>query len=155
MALPLNGRTVIECAIMGISPVVDRIIVVGGYNFKQLLGIIGQYEKVVPVYNENFPYGMFTSVQKGVENVVGDRFFILPGDVPLVKASTYKLMLEYQGDIIVPVYHGRKGHPVLLTYRMKEFLIKEERWSNLKSFINKMGFKTVVVDDPFIKMDIE
>jgi len=155
MALPIKGRTVIERAIMGMYPVVERIIVVGGYNFKNLLKIIEKYEKVFPVYNENFPLGMFTSVQKGVEKVSGDRFFILPGDVPLVKPSTYKYMLEQEGDIIVPVYEGRKGHPVLLSYAMKELLLDEERDSNLKAFINRMGFKEVIVDDPFIRMDID
>jgi len=155
MALPIKGRTVIERAIMGMYPVVERIIVVGGYNFKNLLKIIEKYEKVFPVYNENFPLGMFTSVQKGVEKVSGDRFFILPGDIPLVKPSTYKYMLEQEGDIIVPVYEGRKGHPVLLSYAMKELLLDEERDSNLKAFINRMGFKEVIVDDPFIRMDID
>ncbi|RKZ20513.1 nucleotidyltransferase family protein [bacterium] len=155
MALPIKGRTVIERAIMGMYPVVNRIIVVGGYNFKNLLKIIKKYEKVFPVYNENFPLGMFTSVQKGVEKVSGDRFFILPGDIPLVKPSTYKCMLEQEGDIIVPVYEGRKGHPVLLSYAMKELLLDEERDSNLKAFINRMGFKEVIVDDPFIRMDID
>jgi len=155
MALPIKGRTVIERAIMGMYPVVNRIIVVGGYNFKNLLKIIEKYEKVFPVYNENFPLGMFTSVQKGVEKVSGDRFFILPGDIPLVKPSTYKYMLEQEGDIIVPVYEGRKGHPVLLSYAMKELLLDEERGSNLKAFINRMGFKKVIVDDPFIRMDID
>ncbi len=155
MALPIKGRTVIEMSIMGMYPVVNRIIVVGGYNFKNLLKIIKKYEKVFPVYNENFPLGMFTSVQKGVEKVSGDRFFILPGDIPLVKPSTYKCMLEQEGDIIVPVYEGRKGHPVLLSYAMKELLLDEERDSNLKAFINRMGFKEVIVDDPFIRMDID
>ena len=155
MALPIKGRTVIERAIMGMYPVVNRIIVVGGYNFKNLLKIIEKYEKVFPVYNENFPLGMFTSVQKGVEKVSGDRFFILPGDIPLVKPSTYKYMLEQEGDIIVPVYEGRKGHPVLFSYAMKELLLDEERGSNLKAFINRMGFKKVIVDDPFIRMDID
>lgn len=155
MALPIKGRTVIERAIMGMYPVVERIIVVGGYNFKNLLKIIEKYEKVFPVYNENFPLGMFTSIQKGVEKVSGDRFFILPGDIPLVKPSTYKYMLEQEGDIIVPVYEGRKGHPVLLSYAMKELLLDEERDSNLKAFINRMGFKEVIVDDPFIRMDID
>ena len=155
MALPIKGRTVIEMSIMGMYPVVDRIIVVGGYNFKNLLKIIEKYEKALPVYNENFPLGMFTSIQKGVEKVSGDRFFILPGDIPLVRPSTYKYMLEQEGDIIVPVYEGRKGHPVLLSYAMKELLLDEERDSNLKAFINRMGFKEVIVDDPFIRMDID
>ena len=74
MALPIKGRTVIERAIMGLYPVVERIIVVGGYNFKNLLKIIEKYEKVFPVYNENFPLGMFTSVQKGVEKVGSSSF---------------------------------------------------------------------------------
>ncbi|RKZ18132.1 nucleotidyltransferase family protein, partial [bacterium] len=102
MALPIKGRTVIEMSIMGMYPVVDRIIVVGGYNFKNLLKIIEKYEKALPVYNENFPLGMFTSIQKGVEKVSGDRFFILPGDIVLVRPSTYKYILEQKGDIIVP-----------------------------------------------------
>ena len=72
-----------------------------------------------------------------------------------MKPSTYKYMLEQEGDIIVPVYEGRKGHPVLLSYAMKELLLDEERDSNLKAFINRMGFKEVVVDDPFIRMDID
>ena len=155
MALPLKDRTVIEVAIMGMYPVVKRIIVVGGYNFKSLLKILEKYPKVTPVYNENFPLGMFTSVKKGVEKAEADRFFILPGDVPLVQTETYRKMIETEGDIVVPVYQGKMGHPVLLSRQIKELLLQEENTSNLKEFINKMGFVEAQVDDPFIKMDID
>ncbi len=70
------------------------------------------------VFNPRFSQGMFTSVQAGVASLSsGARaFFLLPADIPLVRPSTLRLLLEKgSGDrIVTPVFFGEKGHPPLI-----------------------------------------
>ncbi len=51
---------------------------------------------VTAVHNANFAAGMFTSVQAGVASLPDamDGFLLLPVDVPLVRASTIRRVLD-------------------------------------------------------------
>jgi molybdenum cofactor cytidylyltransferase len=64
-------------------------------------------------------------------------------------------MLDTDGEIIIPVYKGEKGHPVL----MKSYLIKEilqnPGYASLRDFIDAKGFTTVSVQDKGILMDVD
>src|SRR4030042_6700882 len=109
MALPLGESTVIERSIAGMYDLVDRIIVVIGWQAEVVQRLLAPYGKVECVFTEEFGEGMFSSVRAGVAHVSGRRFFLQPGDIPLVRESTYAQLLENEGDVIVPTYGGRTG----------------------------------------------
>ncbi len=155
MLLDMGGTTLIERCIRGMYDVCSKVIVVGGHNFENIARIMAKYEKVRMVYNPNYLEGMFSSVKEGFKHVSGDRFFFTPGDYPLVKKQTYKDMIKVEGDIIIPVFCGKKGHPILLKTQLAEQLLKSTSYSTLREFINEKGFTTIDLQDNGILIDID
>lgn len=107
------------------------------------------------VVNENFAAGMLTSIQAGIRLVRADRFFLLPGDMPLVRAGVYEKLLAARGEIVVPACRGRRGHPVLLDGRLVPALLAEPPDSSLGRFICRRGSATAEVGDPGIFTDLD
>jgi molybdenum cofactor cytidylyltransferase len=155
MELPIGSKTLIESAIEGLSRAAGRIIVVGGHSIEKLRRVFAAYDAVEIVANARYREGMFTSVKAGVEHVGGDCFFVLPGDCPLVTESTFLRLLEAEGEIVIPVYEGRKGHPVLLGSRLAADILREPDNSSLRDFIRARDFTVVEVDDEGVTMDVD
>ncbi|MCD6417540.1 nucleotidyltransferase family protein [bacterium] len=155
LTLPIGGRTVIEHTVCEMLAACGSVIVVLGYNPVAIKKILGKYDGVKFVLNEHYDDGMFTSVKAGISVCNGDKIFITPGDYPLIRRYVYEKMLDVVGDIVVPRYNGRNGHPVLLRGEIAAKIIDEPDSSNLKIFINKMGYKTIEIDDEGIILDID
>jgi len=155
MELPLGDKALIERTIEGPYQISSRIIVVGGYKIERLREILSKYEKVEIVFNKNYKRGMFSSVKEGVRHVKAGRFFILPGDYPLVGENVYRAMLEVDADIVIPAYRGKKGHPVLLKGSLRELLLLEPDDSNLRNFIKKNRYVILEVPDNSIIIDVD
>jgi len=155
LKLRLGGDTLLEKCIAGISKVCDRIIVVGGFGYKTIKGIVDPLEKVDLVYNEDFSSGMFTSVKCGIRRVNTDRFFLIPGDQPLVKVITYQEMLRIDADIVIPRYKGKKGHPVLLKSALIQEILAMPNNGILRDFIHRKDSECIDVDDEGILLDVD
>lgn len=155
MELKFGDKTLIEKSIEGMLGVCSKIIVVGGYQSERITNILEKYPTVEVVFNQNYLNGMFSSVKEGLRHVTEKRFFILPGDYPLIKKEIYKCMLLRYEDIIIPTYKGKKGHPVLLNSRLINEIIKEPSDSNLREFIKSKGHTLVETDDPGVLVDVD
>ena len=105
------------------SPV-DEIIIVLGYEKEILERIIGKNKKIKFVFNENFKNGIASSIKVGVKNLSKDSetFIICLGDMPLIKTDVYIKLIQARNnkEIIVPVYKGKQGNPVLFSKSMKK-----------------------------------
>ena len=155
MEILLEGKTLIERSVESLEKVCSKIIVVTGYKSERITEILKSYEKVEVVFNKEFEKGMFSSVKIGISQIKTEKFFLLPGDIPFVKEDVYKKLLSKKGDIIIPVFKGRKGHPVLIGTSLINEILGEPEDSNLKLFIDKKGFTTVEVQDESILFDID
>lgn len=155
MALDFNGKTVIENVVSNMKKYCSKIYVVGGFKIEIIEDILKTYSDVEVVFNENYTEGMFSSVKKGIECLKGERFFFTPGDYPYIKTETYKALLNTEGDIIIPVCEGRKGHPVLIDTLIGKELLKSDKFHNLKEYIDSIGFTPVEVNDKGILKDLD
>lgn len=155
MTLDFNGRTMIEHVIDCMAGFVKRIIVVGGYGIEKLEPVLKGYENVSLVYNEDYNMGMFTSVKKGISCVTEDSFFLTPGDYPLIKPCVYEALLSADGDAAIPVYEGRKGHPVLIKSSFIEDILYEGRYLSLREFINTRKVELIPVECRGILVDVD
>ena len=106
------------------------------------------------VHNPDHLDGMFTSVQRGAKEVSTDCFLI-PGDMPLVSKATLQIMLQADGDVRVPVYQGRRGHPIYMSKAIIELLKQEPSNPNLKMFRDRHNVNYINVDDPGVLQDID
>lgn len=155
MTLNIGNKTVIERVIDNMLSVCSRITVVGGYKIENLEPIIQKYENVQLVFNENFMDGMFSSVKKGFSCVKEEAFFFTPGDYPLIDDMVYKQLLNNSGEIVIPTYEGRKGHPILIKSSLIKEILEGYKYSNLREFITSKRPALVPVHNEGILLDID
>lgn len=153
LLLEVNNKPLILNTINSIKPFVDRVLVVTGFYNDELYPLLNDVDVV---YNKDFHLGMFSSVLCGVKHCKGD-VLILPGDMTGITKETFESLLSSNGEIRIPTYNGKTGHPLFLSHSMCELLLKEDVESNLKVFISKHENKIsyVPVNDEFIKKDID
>lgn len=155
LILDIDGKTVIERCIYGMYDLCSKIIVVGGHRMEEIKDVLDKYPKVELVYNPDYLEGMFSSVKKGLSHIKEERFFLIPGDYPVISKKIYEDMLKIDRDIVIPVYNGKKGHPLLMkSYLIKE-LLEDIHYETLRDFISEKGFTSINVEEPGILMDID
>jgi molybdenum cofactor cytidylyltransferase len=155
MLLNFEGKKVIERCIEGMYDCCSKIIVVGGYKIENLQPICNNNHKVTLIKNEDFESGMFSSVRAGIKFVKAARFFLTPGDYPLIQKNTYCKMKNTKGDLIIPEFEGQSGHPVLIKSIFIDEILHSTFYSNLRDFINARKVTLCNVSDPGILWDID
>lgn len=155
LELPMGGRTVIEHSVASLAAFCDRVIVVVGWRAGPVRDILAGYEQVTCVLNEAYEEGMFSSVRVGLTHVRASRLLLLPGDQPMTRPETIRRLLAAEGEIVIPSYRGRKGHPVRIDSRLIPEILAEPPTGTLRDYIASRGYTTVEVDDPGIHHDID
>lgn len=155
MSLKIGDKTVIERCIESMYDVCSEIIVVCGYNYTVIEETLNTYSKVKIVLNSDYMEGMFSSVKVGLKNVSGEHFFLIPGDYPIIKKDTYEKMIKSKGNILIPTYGGKKGHPILINSNYINKIINSSTYKSLRDFIKEYGFTTIELQDQGILMDID
>ncbi|WP_105617463.1 nucleotidyltransferase family protein [Vallitalea okinawensis] len=154
MALMINQQSILSLNIEAFYPFCKRIVVVGGHHFEETKRLVREYDKVKLVKNENYDRGMFSSVKRGVAEMEND-FFLTPGDYPMIHSSTCEKLKRGTGDIVIPTYNGRKGHPIFIKKKLIAALIKEPVSSNLKVFRDRQNLSCISVEDEGILYDVD
>lgn len=156
LLLEIDGRTVIERCISAFYESSSKIIVVTGRYHEDIQNCLLGYSKVHIVYHKRYQQGMFSSVKEGIKHVESERFFITPGDYPLLKADTVNRMLSKAGTLVVPIFQGKQGHPVLLH---KKFVpaVLNSRANSLRECLNDFSAEKqqLLVDDIGVVMDMD
>ncbi len=154
MRLDVDGKPLVVHTIEAMKPFVNKIYLITGHYDRDIRSIVQEDEKISIVYNKDYENGMFSSVLCGVKNVTED-FFIVPGDIPFINASTYDALLNGSKPVRYPSYKGKEGHPLFIKIELKEKLLKEPIESNLKKFRDEQEREIIPVDDPNILKDID
>jgi CTP:molybdopterin cytidylyltransferase MocA len=119
---------------------VDVRLVTGWQRDKLLAGINTRDISIID--NPDYRQGMFSSVQAGLQSGGSgyDAFFIMPVDIPLVKPSTVKLLMdEYSrnpGKIIYPLFRKERGHPTLIPAGLVPVILAWKKEGNLKEILD-------------------
>jgi len=156
MMLPFMGSTIIEKSVENALKVSSRVILVTGYRSAELKKNFSLKKSVEIVENTQFEKGMFSSIKLGTAQVTGDRFYIALGDMPLVDAAVYRIMLGYTcAPVIIPKYQGKKGHPVLLSREVAESIMKTPETKTLRDVLALFPTLAVPVQTARILKDID
>jgi CTP:molybdopterin cytidylyltransferase MocA/HD superfamily phosphohydrolase YqeK len=141
---------------------IEDIRVVIGHRSEELCSIVeGLHAR--PIINERYHDGMFSSVLAGVGTLSGDvdAFFLLPVDIPLVCRETVRRLIQAcrckTGGIFYPVYHGKRGHPPLVSARYREEILSWSGHGGLKGVLSRHEDDAVEVetDDEAILLDMD
>ncbi|MED3562130.1 nucleotidyltransferase family protein [Bacillus xiapuensis] len=162
MTLPLGQMTVLEHTISKFEGLCSRVIVIGGFKAEHVQEEMAKicdknaYSfQIKFVFNKNFSKGMFTSIQKGVSEIIAPCFFITPGDCPLVKKETVRQLAEHKGNVVIPSFNYKGGHPIKLSSEVKQKILDTNPESNLREVLGGFEKKYMNVDDPGVLMDVD
>lgn len=162
MLLPMGEVTVLEQTISKFEGICRRVIVVAGFQAELIQEEITKIRdksaysfQIKFVYNENFNQGMFTSIQKGCHEVNASTFFLTPGDCPLVKQETIQLLAQQKGNVVIPSFHFKGGHPIKLSSEVKHKILETNLESNLRVVLNGFEKEYINVDDQGVLMDVD
>lgn len=163
LLLPLHGKTLIETVIEHVRQAdIEHILVVSGAFSDAILPVIGKLP-VLHCHNSEYKKGMLSSVQCGFKNIVGspEAVIIFPGDLPEIPGEvTNKLINDYRNSvkgIVIPVYKGHRGHPLLIDWKYRHVIDKLDPAVGLRDLLfNYPGdVLEVNVDMPGILKDID
>jgi molybdenum cofactor cytidylyltransferase len=114
--LPLRGKTFVDNILDAIShSSIQHKVVVVGHHRVEIEKHLGASVKLV--FNPNYEQGMTTSFQAGIralpKEITGAVLFLV--DHPIVDFGTIESLIANVSPhrIVLPVFDGRRGHPVL------------------------------------------
>jgi molybdenum cofactor cytidylyltransferase len=126
MLLPFGRKTLIETVLTGVlRSRVDDVIVVLGAHREAIEPVVSKLA-LRTVFNPDFGAGMLSSVLRGLSEVpaAAQAFLVVLGDHPYPPATVIDRLIavhERTGKgIVLPVYRGRRGHPVLIDMRYRD-----------------------------------
>jgi molybdenum cofactor cytidylyltransferase len=141
----------------------DPIITVLGKDFREIFQSIQNKRNILFLRNQFPEKGQLYSIQSGLKHVPGDvpGCIIVLVDHPLVSITTYlainQAAQKFPYKIIVPVYEGKRGHPVYFGKKYFNELLNAPLSEGAKFVVNKYD-KYVIelpVDDHGVLVDID
>jgi molybdenum cofactor cytidylyltransferase len=152
MLLTFSGRTMIEKVITNVSEskIDKKIVVLGAYR-EALVELISKLP-VKYCYNDNYKKGMLSSVQCGFRNLssVCRAVLVFQGDQPLITSNAINEVIEaYLSSgkgIVIPVYKGRRGHPLLIDIKYRDEIEKLNPDKGLRSLACMFSDDVLEVD---------
>jgi CTP:molybdopterin cytidylyltransferase MocA len=155
--LSVHGHTFVENLISILKQHCHPVVVVLGHNPEPIRRAIGDSATIV--INHSYHLGQFSSMQAGLKAIphhVDGLIFTLV-DHPDPAPSTILSLISSEAPISIPVYHGRKGHPVYFRRDvLDEFLaLSPDSQANVVSRRHAMESRLVKVEDAGILDDID
>lgn len=118
--LRIDGETILERTLRNVrASDVSEIILVLGHEADEVQKTIAMQGLKV-VINPNYQQGMGTSLRSGLAAVSADATaaLIVLADQPWISSETFNRLIktrqEHRPQIIIPMYRGFRGNPVLL-----------------------------------------
>ena len=163
--LPIGGETFIEKIVGALARSrVGKIIVVLGHDADELRRQI-EFLPVTILINQDYRLGQISSLQVAVryldkdENCDGMLVHLV--DHPYIDGALVDLMIERfhasKKLIVVPRYHGKRGHPVIFSRALFAELLTAPLDQGAKAVVNAHRDETLEIDtdDPGIAVDID
>ena len=128
--MPFGRSTILEQTIDNLlNSEVSEVIVVLGYRAEEMIKTVA-IKPVKVAINPAYHQGMSTSIVTGL-NLVDDgaqAVMLALADQPLVDSKTINRLIDeffnYDKGIAMPVYQGRRGHPIIFSIKYKGELLK-------------------------------
>jgi molybdenum cofactor cytidylyltransferase len=164
LLLPVGDASLIALTVRQLLavPVADIVVVIGVYGLavQQALQGLPVRFAVNPDPNSE----MAESIRKGLALIDPKNiraFLILPGDMPLVRPSTVRAvvqaLLESDRTVAVPLFGNRKGHPVVFRADLYETVLTFRSPQGIRPLVHGENAQplSVPVDDEGVVTDVD
>ena len=105
------------------------------------------------IRNQYSERGRLYSIHLGLERITSANVFVHNVDSPYVSVDTLRsLKGSYLAQgVTVPSYNGRSGHPIIVTEKVKDRIIRDHHtFETLKHALSQFDVRRVEVDDKHI-----
>lgn len=150
--LPLGGKTFVEhCVDQLLASPVDEVIVVTGHRRADVERAVGD-RPVRFAHNDDYRSGMASSIKCGIRaaSETSRAFVIALVDQPQVDAGAVGALVraheKQQPAIVVPTYHGKNGHPILVDARLKQEILSMDVGGGLRRVVRAHAGEVVRVE---------
>lgn len=145
--LPWEGLTLLEFQVRELLKTsIDNIIVVVGYKADRIQRVIDHYPVQI-IFNPAYAFGKTTSIKAGIQHWTDSGSYLIVSVDNPVDSNIIQNMLDLlehtKSKIVIPVYSGKRGHPILLEGSLKNDIlsITEEKFG-LKELLRKYQSST-------------
>jgi molybdenum cofactor cytidylyltransferase len=161
LLLAVDGTPMVERVIQAArASLLDEVVLV--YQNENIKKAGGKYG-IKTVYNECAATGQSASIKSGIAAASSgaDGFMFLVGDQPFINAATINLLIaafkQAPHDIIIPVYNGKRGNPVIFPATLKDALLTLKGDQGGRVLIDKMPerVKLVTIEDKRLGIDVD
>ncbi len=162
--LPFGDSTVLEHILSALLACqLDEVVVVTGYRNLAITRLVAQWPVRI-VFNPDYASGeMLSSIQVGLESASADSdaALIALGDQPALEAQTIRQVTAAYGDgrgsIVIPSYHMRRGHPILIARKHWPSILALKEGQTLRDFMREVNSEIYHVDvsTPTILRDMD
>ena len=163
--LPIDGQTFIERIVAALKQTkVGKIIVILGHNFRELEAKISHLPVQILI-NTDYKQGQLASLQLAVRDLQADAdcdgMLVHLVDHPYLAPALVQEMIrrfyETKKRIIVPRYHGKRGHPVIFSNALFSELLSAPVAEGAKAVVNAHRAETLEIDtqEEGIAVDID
>ena len=146
LLLPFGGEALVRKFVKSVcASKADNVLVVVGHEGKKIKKVLRD-QPVSFVYNPYYRKGMTTSIKSGIKasSIESDGFMICLADLPFAENTDFNYLintfLNHRVDgralAIVPVFHGKRGNPVLFSKEFKEKILNH-RGEGCRGLISK------------------
>ena len=163
--LPIDGKNFIEKIVDALSRSgVARIFVVVGHNADEMSQKIAHLPVTILI-NPDYKKGQLSSLQVAVRRLLPEEdcrgMLVHLVDHPYISALLVDALIRRfeQGDkaIVVPRYHGKRGHPVIFARSLFHELLDAPQEQGAKAVVNAHRDETLEIEteDEGITLDID
>ena len=148
LLMSIDEKTVFEHSLKSITAAdFLEVIVVLGKEAERLEKLIPKEYMVQTVVNSTFELGMTPSIQTGIAEATGDVYVICLADMPFLTAADYNQLMdcfreENGKNILVPLYEGVKGNPVLFDKDYRKEILEHTQPNGCSQIVKQNSKKT-------------
>jgi len=163
--LPIDGQTFIERIVAALKQAkVGKIIVILGHNGHELQSKISHLPVEILI-NTDYKLGQLSSLQLAVRNLqpdlACDGMLVHLVDHPYLAPALVEEMIrrfyETKKRIIVPKFHGKRGHPVIFSNALFDEILSAPMEEGAKAVVNAHRAETLEIEteEEGIAVDID
>ena len=138
----MEGVSTIEFLIRKLTPFSKAIHVILGRNYQTVAPLVTQTANAI--FNSDHHLGMFSSIKAGFNCISADAPILLHMiDQPSVSVTVYQHLLsslDTENLFFQPLLSdsGEKGHPVILSPKLKDIILEEPSNSTLRDVLQNI-----------------
>ncbi|MGE5061715.1 MAG: nucleotidyltransferase family protein [Betaproteobacteria bacterium] len=163
--LPIDGQTFIEKIVAALKQTkVGKIIVILGHNARELQSKISHLPVEILI-NTDYKLGQLSSLQLAVRNLQPDlecdgmlvHLVDHPYLAPALVEEMIRRFYETKKRIIVPKFHGKRGHPVIFSNALFDEILSAPMEEGAKAVVNAHRAETLEIEteEEGIAVDID